>query len=187
MWAAEKDASDPNCNIYYRTSSEIIIHDVAITSVSPSSTRANRGETISISVVVQNQGDRNATFVINCYANKTAVGSKTITLANGTSTTLAFSWNTTGIDYGKYTIGAEASVVSGEIDTADNVYTDGKVTVTFPGDVNGDFTVNIEDLILLNKAYGSTPTSPNWNQYADIDKDNIVNVLDLLLLGRKYG
>lgn len=137
--------------------------------------------------MVQNQGDRNENFDVNCYANNAIVGSKTITLANGASTTLAFSWNTTGIDYGNYTIRAEASVVPGEIDTADNVYTDGKVTVTFPGDVNGDFTVNIDDLIRLNQAFGSTPGSPNWDQYADINKDNIVNALDVLLLGKKYG
>jgi len=53
------------------------------------------------------------------------------------------------------------------------------------GDIDGDGTVNINDLALLNQAYGSTPTSLNWNPDADLNKDNVINVLDLYLLGKK--
>lgn len=184
VWHAQRNE---DFDIYYKASSAIIAYDVAVTNVSPSVTRVNQGETISISVVVQNQGERNENFDVDCYANQTIVGSEATTLASGTSTTLTFLWLTTGVDYGNYAIMAEASVVSGEIDTVDNLYVDGEVTVTFPGDVNGDFTVNIYDLILLNQAFGSTPGGPSWDQYADINEDNIVNVLDVLLLGKKYG
>jgi len=56
-----------------------------------------------------------------------------------------------------------------------------------PGDINGDGRVDDFDLILFNEAYGSSPGSPNWNQYADINGDNIVDILDLNILGQNYG
>jgi len=59
-------------------------------------------------------------------------------LPNGTSTTLTFAWNTTGLAYGNYTISAAADTVPGETDTADNTLTNGDVMVTIPGDVNGN-------------------------------------------------
>jgi len=55
------------------------------------------------------------------------------------------------------------------------------------GDINRDGIININDLILLNQAYGSTSTSLNWNQNADINNDKIINVQDLHILGKNYG
>ncbi len=187
IWVVWQAQRNEDFDVYYKTSSEIIAHDVAITNVSPSAIMVNQGETVSIGVEVQNQGDTTEAFDVNCYVNETSVGSEAVALANGTSTMLVFSWNTMGTDYDNYTIRAEASIVPGEIDTADNMYSDGKVTVTMLGDVNGDFTVDDSDLILLSQVYGLTPSSPKWNPYADLNKDNIVNVSDVWLLGENYG
>ena len=62
-----------------------------------------------------------------------------------------------------------------------------KSTVKIPGDINGDLTVNNADLILLQQAYGTIPTSPNWNPNADLNKDNKIDILDLYLLSKNYG
>jgi len=60
-------------------------------------------------------------------------------------------------------------------------------TVKIPGDANGDAVVNATDLLLLNQAYGSVPSSSNWNVHCDFNKDSIVNVSDLRTLGKNYG
>lgn len=56
-----------------------------------------------------------------------------------------------------------------------------------PGDINGDFKVNLADLVLFVNAYGSRPGDANWNPAADINGDGIVNLADLVLLANHYG
>jgi hypothetical protein len=55
------------------------------------------------------------------------------------------------------------------------------------GDANNDGDVNSADLTTFNQAYGSTPSSINWNTYCDFDRDNKVMVSDLYALGKNYG
>lgn len=57
----------------------------------------------------------------------------------------------------------------------------------FPGDVNGDFTVNVLDLALVGAAFMSTPGTRNWNSRADFDENGVINVLDLATLGNYFG
>ena len=184
VWQADRD---DDFELYYKVSNEIINYDVAITSVTPSPLKVNQGEIVSISVVAENQGDIDETFTVDCCANETMIGSSNITLAAETSTELTFVWNTTEFGVARYVIKAEASVVPHEIDTSDNVRSHSAVVVTTLGDVNGDLTVNNDDLIALNWSYGSTSTGgQNWNPNADLNNDSIVNVADLLLLGKNY-
>jgi len=61
------------------------------------------------------------------------------------------------------------------------------LTVSLLGDLNGDNEVGTYDLYLFGKAYGSTPTSPNWLAEADFDKDGIIGTYDLYLFGKNYG
>jgi len=110
-----------------------IVHDVAVTSVTPSATEVTAGEVVTITVVVENQGTETETFDVTSYYGSVAIGTQPVTeLAADTSETLTFSWDTTGLE-GTYTIKAEASVVPDETDTADNTLTDGTVTVSAPG------------------------------------------------------
>jgi len=60
-----------------------------------------------------------------------------------------------------------------------------KLQVT--GDVNGDGLVDVYDLILVGIAFGSTPTDPNWNPYADLKSDNIIDIFDLIIVGVNFG
>ena len=47
---------------------------------------------------------------------------QTITLTRRNSTTITFTWNTTGVPYGNYTISAIATPVPGETNITDNTY-----------------------------------------------------------------
>jgi len=108
-------------------------HDVAITSVTPSTAQAYSGQTVNITVVAKNDGTFNETFNVNTYYDSTLMGTQTVTdLPQDGETNLTFSWNTTDIAGGYYSISANASIVSGETRTANNNFIDGTITVTSP-------------------------------------------------------
>jgi len=115
------------------------------------------------------------------------IASQTVTLASRDSTAITFTWNTTGIAYGNYTLNAMADTVPGETDTTDNTCLDGWIVVTIPGDINGDFRVGPADFALLSTSYGSTPGEPKWNPNADINSDGKVGPADFALLSAHYG
>jgi hypothetical protein len=54
------------------------------------------------------------------------------------------------------------------------------------GDVNGDFTVDIYDAILLAGSYNATPQSPFWNGNADLNNDNTIDIYDAIILAVNY-
>jgi len=61
------------------------------------------------------------------------------------------------------------------------------ITTKLLGDINGDWTVNIYDAILLAGAFDSAPGSPNWNSNADLNSDNTVDIYDAIVLVNNYG
>ena len=127
------------------------------------------------------------TFTITLYANTTQINQTQITLPSGDSTTTTLTWNTTGFATGDYTISAYATPLPGETDLDDNVFTDGNVRVTVPGDVNGDGSVNIMDLTIVAFAYGALIGEPDYNPDADINDDDIVDMRDLVIVARQLG
>jgi hypothetical protein len=56
-----------------------------------------------------------------------------------------------------------------------------------PGDVNGDGVVDIKDLILVARAFNTTPASQNWNPNADVDNDSAIGIRDLIFVARNWG
>jgi hypothetical protein len=63
----------------------------------------------------------------------------------------------------------------------------GTITLYKDPDVDHNHTVNVVDLATVAIAFGSTPTSANWNAAADINNDGTVNVLDLAFVAFYYG
>jgi hypothetical protein len=167
----------------------VLPHDVAITDITPSKTVVGQGLTVKMDVNISNQGNFTETFNVIVYANTTSFATQTVTLTSGTSTTITFTWNTTGFAKGKYTISAITDTIPGETDIEDNTLTDGWIVVTVIGDINGDFKVDITDLVLVIKYFGSYPSHPTkpWNPNADINCDNKVDITDLVLLIKHFG
>jgi len=165
-------------------------HDTAVTDVTPSKTVVGQGYSVSINATVENQGHYTENFNVTVYANTTIIATllTNITLTSGNSINIIFMWNTTGFVKGNYTIRAYAWPVPEETDTTDNTYTDGSVCITNPGDINGDFKVDIKDLVLVIKHFGSYPGSIKpWNPNADINCDNKVDIKDLVLVIKHFG
>jgi hypothetical protein len=111
------------------------VHDVAVISVTPLFASVFQGWPDPITVAVQNQGDFSETFTVSVYygANPVTTSPITVTgLAPGATQTLKFCWVTTKVPLNTYTITANASIVAGETDTADNTLSDGTVTILAP-------------------------------------------------------
>ena len=70
-------------------------------------------------------------------------------------------------------------------------YSQGNVGVvmltTLPTDVNGDRKINIVDVALVARAFGSTPGSPRWNPLADMNGDLKIDITDISLVAKTFG
>jgi len=141
------------------------VHDIAVINVVPSKTIIGQGYSLNINVTAANQGGFTETFNVTIYANTTEIETREITLTSEDSTTITFTWNTTGFAYGNYTISAYAEPVPGETDTADNNRTDGSILITKVGDFGGgvppaffncDGSVDGKDLALFLQCYKGT-------------------------------
>lgn len=80
-----------------------------------------------------------------------------------------------------------APQVPNEADTADNFYIDDIVKLVIPGDINGDGSVDIFDLVIVTGVYGTSPGDDDWNPDADINGDDIVDIFDLVIVASHYG
>jgi len=162
--------------------------DIAILGIYESTNIAYVGQIVDFEVIVKNEGPMSETFNVTLQNNVTIIEERTVTnLAPYTNTSLFFDWNTSTVLPGYYQFSATADPLPDETDLTDNSMTDGIINLKLLGDINNDFIVDDNDLILLNQAYGSTLSSPNWNADADLNNDNIINVLDLCIFGENYG
>jgi len=165
-------------------------HEVVVLSVTPSTNVTHAGGVVNINVTVRNQGELTEIFTVTAYYDDQPIEVKTVSnLASGKTATLIFSWNVVGVPlYTDLTIKAEASTVFLEADTTNNILTDGTVYVMMKGDVNGDKTVDIYDIVIAADAYGSHPGDPHWNPLADLAPQwGIINIYDLVTCAYHYG
>jgi len=164
-----------------------LIFNIIITNITPLKTVVSQGYTIKINATIANQGDLTETFNITVYANATAIETKQITLISGVSINITFTWNTVGFAKGNYMVWAYAWPVLGEVEVEDNTFSDGFVIVVMVGDLNNDGVVDIRDISIAGRAYGSYPGHPRWNPNADINNDNIIDIRDISTIGRNFG
>jgi len=168
-----------------------LLRDVGIVNVVPSATEVYVGRVVNVIVVVQNEGVIDETFTVTCKYELEAVehliGTQTVTnLPPNTNTTLTFTWTTADITI--HTIKAEASVLPYEFDTSDNNMTSPTtVKVKMLGDVNGDNTIDIDDVIIWANAFGSQPGDLNWNPQADLYQDSIIDIFDGVIIAQNFG
>ena len=56
-----------------------------------------------------------------------------------------------------------------------------------PGDLNMDGKVDILDIGIFAKAYGSYPGHPRWDPFADLVRDKSINILDVVTIAKNFG
>jgi hypothetical protein len=59
--------------------------------------------------------------------------------------------------------------------------------ITFLGDLNADGKVDVTDIAIESRAFGSYPGHPRWNPIADVNKDRRIDVTDLALVSQDFG
>ncbi len=165
-----------------------------------------------VNVTVKNEGNYIESFIVSAYLQNSTgnytIGTQQVNnLAPGATTTLTFSFTVPKLPgyiypgrdpapeawpYPTYTVWANASVVPGETDTADNQLFDGLIKVKWPGDVTGDGHVSLSDLVKLAKAWygdvnGTAIERVKYNYVADFNMDGRVDLKDLIVLAPRWG
>jgi hypothetical protein len=62
-----------------------------------------------------------------------------------------------------------------------------QIITTIVGDINGDRTVDMKDIIIAARAFGTSPNDPRWDPRADINKDLKVDMKDIIVTARNFG
>jgi len=162
-------------------------HDVSVVAIKSAKTVIGQGYDLRVTVEVGNYGVFGETFNVTAYLNTTVLGFQTATLSSGTKADLLFVKSSSSFLKGNYTLNASASLVSGETEIDDNTLADGWVIITIPGDIQGDFIVDIFDAISLAAVFGCDPTSLKWNSNADLNNDNNVDIFDAIILANHFN
>jgi PKD repeat protein len=165
----------------------VLRRDVALSALVLSKTVVGAGFTMSITVTVENQGMFPEEVSVTATANLQFIQTKNVLLAVGNSTVITFTWNTTAWAKGEYIIQVEVSAVPGETDLADNTVSCGPVSVTLPGDVDGDRDVDIFDLVRMTGVYGVEKPDIRYSANCDIDDDGDIDIFDLVITAGYYG
>jgi len=107
------------------------IADVAVHEASTYPT-AVPGQDVKISIKAKNRGSTDRTVNFTYYYDDVFIGYQIVTLAPCQSN-VSFTWDTTGVPEGTYTIKVNATVVDGpDINLADNLYVDGEIRFAIP-------------------------------------------------------
>ena len=162
-------------------------YDITILDVKTSKTAIEPGSRLDVKITIENQGDYTETVNITTYADTTSINQTHRTLIRGNHTIIVFTWNTTGFAMEHYTISAYASPIPGEVYTVDNNLTDGVVALTISGDVDGDFDVDIYDIVEICTCYGAQEGDPEYIANCDLDGDEDVDIYDVVIMCNHYG
>jgi len=179
-------------------------HNIAITNVVPSKNIVGEGFIVEINVTVSNKGAFSETFNVTVYYNGSSITLPdgkdyvTVTLAAWSSTILTFTWNTTDVSKGNYTLAASATSVINETDTQDNNFIDGYIIVAMVGDITGpegypDGKVEIRDIAKVAKVYGISYPDPRYDPNCDLTgpikgvADGKIDIRDIAVVAKRYG
>jgi len=115
-------------------------HDLAVTNLEYSGDAVAKGETFEITVDLENLGINVETFKVAVYANSAIVGSRTVTLTNGSDTTETITCETKDLDLGDYALMVYAIPVTGERFLYDNIAMGNPFKILEPSSVSTSLT-----------------------------------------------
>ena len=103
----------------------------------------------------------------------------------GTFVTITFKAKEEGISYLNL-----SNVIVGDINgnpVAIKINNGSVKIVSHPWDVNHDNVVNILDLIMVARHFGSHEGEENYAKDADLNGDGVINILDLIIIAKHFG
>lgn len=121
----------------------VYIRDIAITQVKVNYKQVTAGTSVKINVTVENLGSNDENFTVTTFYNDTVIDSQYVPYLMAKPPTppylniknLTFTWNTTGLPIGEYTIKANATTNPGENNMTNNELVWGNVTIELFFDV----------------------------------------------------
>lgn len=169
-------------------------HEVALTSVvtckdgcEPVCTVCE-GYTAHVNITALNLGTFTESFSVTLYANATVIVVQSVTnLPPGNKAILTFLLNTTGYTIDAYLLSAYAAPVSGETNMTDNTFIGRTIKVTILGDINGDNKVDMKDVGVAARGFGTNFGDLGYNGNADLDDDHDVDMKDIGATSRHFG
>jgi hypothetical protein len=164
-------------------------HDIGITGVSAAKTVVGQGFGLSLSAQIANYGTNTENFNVLACANTTKIQTENFTLGSAVSIVVTFRWDTSGFAIGNYTLSVCAEPASGETNTVDNNLTSpNMIMVGMPGDVAPPYgMIDMKDIAVVAKRFGTTPSGPLWDPNADINDDLKIDMRDISLTARHFG
>jgi len=127
--------------------------------------------------------EKSATFTItgtSTSSTQTFKDETYITSAEATYS-LTFKLPSTDVRIGNYTVYVSSQYQS---EKTTNTTT---FQVILVGDVNEDMKVDMIDIGLCCKAYGSEPGDPNWDPRCDVNNDGRIDMKDIGIICKNYG
>jgi hypothetical protein len=108
----------------------ITFHDVAVVDAVPSAETVEVGQLVDIVTVVQNEGTEIESFSVSAYYDSALIGTLQITaLSSYSHATLNFTFDTSTVNPGNYTITVSIPILVKEADITDNVFVDGIIKI----------------------------------------------------------
>jgi hypothetical protein len=157
--------------------------DVAVTSISHKRL-VGFGYPLPINVTLANMGNTTQTLNLTLHANTKLISTQLIVLIANESLTISFEWETKDTPKGLYTLifqvkSLETNKTTGAIRQ--------HILATIPGDVTGDFTVDIYDVVKICAAYDSKPPQPPYDPTLDINNDLTIDIYDVVICTSHYN
>ena len=164
----------------------LVIHDLAILSITRPSITPRFGELIKVNATISNLGGFTESSQATLSLNSTIVATVPVTITQGQTLTITFAWNSTGQVPGRYTMSIAISPVAGEVVTSNNSL-NSTLTITFRGDVNRDLKVDISDMALVAGHFGAIQGTSSYLAAADLNHDRIIDITDMAIVGADFG
>jgi len=155
-----------------------LIRDIEILDIEVDRDWTYKGWPVNIAVKVKNKGNISETFTLRTYYDSNLIGQETVSsLVPNETRDIIFTWDTSSVGEGNYTIKAEAEILPYEVNVDDNTFTDGKVrimtqihdlaikSVSLPG--NWAYQGWILEITVIVKNKGNLTESFNLEMYYD--------------------
>ena len=108
----------------------IALHDVAVVNSSPSANSVEVGQPANINVIVRNEGTEIESFDVNAYLNAAFIGTQhVVDLTPYLTANLNFTFDTSMMNIGNYTVTISIPYLSKEADLTDNFFVDGVIEI----------------------------------------------------------
>lgn len=163
--------------------SAVNTHDIAITKVSPSNSVVRQCYNLTVSVILENRGNFIETFMLFIFCGY----HQNITLSEQSSSTINYTFKTSGLPLGKCRTWAYVPPCFGDSSPFDNMYAGDVFKVTFLTDIDKNFKVDILDIARAARAFGSYLGHARWDADVDVDENKKIDILDIAKIAKDFG